>query len=104
MVDYGVPQKCLTVGSTFQRLKKGIVDRKCRISDNDLLKSIAEISETAQQILREKQNSNSASILLRILEQTTLEDGTSDPGTLLSIADSIRKQEEGLCFVKLRQF
>ena len=79
------------------------VDRKCRISDNDLLKSIAEISERAQQIFREKQNSNSA-ILLRILEQTTLEDGTSDPGILLSIADSRRKQEEGLCFVKLRQF
>ena len=36
------------------------VDGKCRISDNDLLKSIAEISETAQQIFREKQNSNSA--------------------------------------------
>ena len=79
------------------------VDRKCRISDNDLLKSIAEISERAQQIFREKQNSNSA-ILLRVLEQTTLEDGTSDPGTLLSIADSRREQEEGLCFVKLRQF
>ena len=80
-----------------------IVDGKCRISDNELLKSIAEISERAQQIFREKQNSNSA-ILLRVLEQTTLEDGTSDPGTLLSIADSRREQEEGLCFVKLRQF
>ena len=71
------------------------------LSKNDLLalKLIVETSERQQQIFQEKQNSNSA-ILLRVLEQTTLEDGTSNPGTLLSIADSRRKQEEGLAILR----
>ena len=62
------------------------------LSKNELLflKLIVETSERQQQIFREKQNSDSAT-LLRVLEQTTLEDGT-----LLSLADSRRKQEEGL--------
>ena len=62
------------------------------LSKNDLLalKLIVETSERQQQIFQEKQNSNSAT-LLRVLEETPLADGT-----LLSIADSRRKQEEGL--------
>ena len=65
------------------------------LSKNELLKLaalklIVETSERQQQIFREKQNSDSAT-LLRVLEQTPLADGT-----LLSIADSRRKQEEGL--------
>ena len=66
------------------------------LSKNDLLalKLIVETSERQQQIFQEKQNSNSAT-LLRVLEQTPLADGT-----LLSIADSRRKQEEGLAILR----
>ena len=58
------------------------------LSKNDLLKLIVETSERQQQIFRQGQNSRSA-ILLRVLEQTTLEDGTPLP-----IADTRRQQEE----------
>ena len=66
------------------------------LSKNDLLalKLIVETSERQQQIFQEKQNSNSAT-LLRVLEETPLADGT-----LLSIADSRRKQEEGLAILR----